>query len=216
MPRRRARPIRLKYMCTGKSRTKARSNFLRTENQELRTDLEKIRINDLARELEVKSKAVIDYLPTIGINDKKSHSSSLDPDQAERVRKHFAAGDEKPTKAKSSASSEAPGIKTKIDLSKISKPGDVLSAIRKQTTEPAPVSPKPAAPAKPPAAPAPSAAKPTVVVKPSAASPAPVPQAPPPRTVLPQTGARPNYAVAPPAAPAAPQKPEIQARREQD
>src|SRR5438270_13461037 len=157
MPRRRARPIRLKYMCTGKSRTKARSNFLRTENQELRTDLEKIRINDLARELEVKSKAVIDYPPTIGINDKKSHSSSLDPDQAERVRKHFAGGDEKPSKAKSSAPAEAPGIKTKIDLSKISKPGDVLSAIRKQTSEPAPAPPRPVAVApKPPAAPTPT------------------------------------------------------------
>ena len=131
--------------------------------------MEKIRINDLARELEIKSKAVIDYLPTIGVNDKKSHSSSLDPDLAERVRKHFAgAGDEKP-KAKSLGSSEPAGIKTKIDLSKISKPGDVLSAIRKQTAEPAPAPPKPAA--KPPAAPAPSAAKPTVVVKPSAATP---------------------------------------------
>ena len=98
--------------------------------------MEKIRINDLARELEVKSKAVIDYLPTIGINDKKSHSSSLDPDQAERVRKHFASGDEKPKASTSSAPAEPAGIKTKIDLSKISKPGDVLSAIRKQTTEP--------------------------------------------------------------------------------
>jgi translation initiation factor IF-2 len=178
--------------------------------------LEKIRINDLARELEVKSKAVIDYLPTIGINDKKSHSSSLDPDQAERVRKHFATGDEKPSKAKSSAPSEAPGIKTKIDLSKISKPGDVLSAIRKQTADPAPAPPGPAAVApKPPAAPTPSAAKPTVVVKPSAATPQPAaPAAPaaPPRTVLPHTGVRPNYAVTPPPAlPVAPPKAEAPA-----
>src|SRR5205807_6903750 len=139
--------------------------------------MDKIRINDLARELEVKSKAVIDYLPTIGIDDKKSHSSSLDPDLAERVRKHFARSDEKPSKAKTSASSEPAGIKTKIDLSKISKPGDVLSAIRKQTVEPPSAPPKPTAPAaKAPAAPAPSAAKPTVVVKPSAATP---PAAPP-------------------------------------
>jgi len=176
--------------------------------------LEKIRINDLARELEVKSKAVIDYLPTIGVNDKKSHSSSLDPDLAERVRKHFAGGDEKP-RAKASVSAEPAGIKTKIDLSKISKPGDVLSAIRKQA-EPAPAPPKPAAAAKPPAAPAPSAAKPTVVVKPSAATPPaapPTPAGPAPKTVLPHTGVRPNYAVAPPA-PAAPQKPDIQASQE--
>jgi len=182
--------------------------------------LEKIRINDLARELEVKSKAVIDYLPTIGINDKKSHSSSLDPDQAERVRKHFATGDEKPKASRSSAPAEPAGIKTKIDLSKISKPGDVLSAIRKQKSDPAPAPPRPAAAApKAPAAPTPSAAKPTVVVKPSAATPQPAaPAAPaaPPRTVLPHTGARPNYAVTPPAAPPKPEPPAIQASREQE
>ncbi len=184
--------------------------------------MEKVRINDLARELEIKSKAVIDYLPTIGVNDKKSHSSSLDPDVAERVRKHFAGGGDDKPKAKSSAPAAEPsGIKTKIDLSKISKPGDVLSAIRKQTAEPPPAPPKPAAPAKAPAAPTPSAAKPTVVVKPSAATPPPAaPSAPatPPRTVLPHTGARPNYAVPPAAAqpPAAPPKPpaDIQASQE--
>jgi translation initiation factor IF-2 len=186
--------------------------------------LEKIRINDLARELEVKSKAVIDYLPTIGIDDKKSHSSSLEPDQAERVRKHFVksgGADEKPKKAASSG--EPGGIKTKIDLSKISKPGDVLSAIRKQTAEPAPAPPKAAAPAKPAAAPAPSAAKPTVVVKPSAATPpaaAPTPAGPAPKTVLPHTGVRPSYAVAPtasaqPGAAVPPKSAEIHASQEQ-
>ncbi len=51
--------------------------------------MSKIRINDLARELEVKSKAILDYLVEIGIEDKKSHSSALDDDQAERVRAHF-------------------------------------------------------------------------------------------------------------------------------
>ena len=57
--------------------------------------MDKIRINDLARELEVKSKAIIDYLPTIGIDDKKSHSSSLDADLVERVRKHFQGESDK-------------------------------------------------------------------------------------------------------------------------
>ena len=33
----------------------------------------KIRINELARELEVKSNVVIDYLAELGIPDKKSH-----------------------------------------------------------------------------------------------------------------------------------------------
>jgi len=50
-----------------------------------------IRINELARELEVKSKAIIDYLPEIDVTDKKSHSSALEDDLADRVRAHFHA-----------------------------------------------------------------------------------------------------------------------------
>ncbi len=51
--------------------------------------MESIRINELARELEVKSKAILDYLSGIGITDKKSHSSALEDADAEKVRKHF-------------------------------------------------------------------------------------------------------------------------------
>src|SRR6266581_3596215 len=51
--------------------------------------MSKIRINDLARELEIKSKAVLDYLQEIDVPDKRSHSSALDDDLAERVRQHF-------------------------------------------------------------------------------------------------------------------------------
>jgi translation initiation factor IF-2 len=40
--------------------------------------MSKIRINDLARELEVKSKAILDSLPEVGITEKKTHSSSLE------------------------------------------------------------------------------------------------------------------------------------------
>ncbi|HEV2615046.1 MAG TPA: translation initiation factor IF-2 [Candidatus Acidoferrales bacterium] len=48
-----------------------------------------IRINELARELEIKAKVLIEYLPEIGIAEKKTHSSSLENEQADRVRKHF-------------------------------------------------------------------------------------------------------------------------------
>ena len=51
----------------------------------------KIRINDLARELEVKSKAILDVLEEVGVTEKKTHSSSIEEDEAERVRKHFSA-----------------------------------------------------------------------------------------------------------------------------
>ncbi len=55
--------------------------------------MESIRINELARELEVKSKAILDYLLEIGVADKKSHSSALDDAIAEKVRAHFRAVD---------------------------------------------------------------------------------------------------------------------------
>src|SRR5262245_6757857 len=48
-----------------------------------------IRINELARELEVKAKVIIDYLPEVGVTEKKTHSSSIDLAAAEKLRKHF-------------------------------------------------------------------------------------------------------------------------------
>ena len=53
-------------------------------------DSNQIRINELARELEVKAKVLIDFLPEIGVTEKKTHSSSLDLEHAELARKHFA------------------------------------------------------------------------------------------------------------------------------
>ena len=48
-----------------------------------------IRINELARELQVKSPAVIEYLVEIGITDKQFHSAVLNDEVADKVRKHF-------------------------------------------------------------------------------------------------------------------------------
>jgi len=50
--------------------------------------MNKVRINDLARELEVKSRPILDALEAIGVSG-KTHSSSIDEDQAERVRAYF-------------------------------------------------------------------------------------------------------------------------------
>jgi len=90
--------------------------------------MSKIRINDLARELEVKSKAILDVLPVVGVKEKKTHSSSIEEHEAEKVRAHFQAAAESQSASKSARASRAEGdeIKTKIDLSHISKPGDVL------------------------------------------------------------------------------------------
>ena len=53
------------------------------------SDANQVRINELARELEIKAKVLIEYLPEIGVTEKKTHSSSLDIEHAELVRKHF-------------------------------------------------------------------------------------------------------------------------------
>ena len=55
------------------------------------TDSNQIRINELARELEVKAKAIIDYLPEAGVTEKKTHSSSIEVAAAVKVREHFRA-----------------------------------------------------------------------------------------------------------------------------
>ena len=65
--------------------------------------MSKIRINDLARELEVKSKTILDLLPEIGITDKRSHSSALEDDEAEKVRVRLKEGEEAPAAVKEPA-----------------------------------------------------------------------------------------------------------------
>ena len=85
----------------------------------------KIRINDLARELEVKSKQILDVLIKVGVTEKKTHSSSVEEDEAEKVRKYFHENSGAPTRHRTGGEEFRP----KIDLSKISKPGDALKAI---------------------------------------------------------------------------------------
>jgi translation initiation factor IF-2 len=140
--------------------------------------MSKVRINDLARELEVKSKAILDALPLVGVTEKKTHSSSLEEHEAEKVRVHIRGASDAPATAGKSARSVRgeDEIKTKIDLSHISRPGDVLKAItqRKEVVAPPvrpvtppPIPPKPAVapPVAKPASPAPP------VVPPSAPAP---------------------------------------------
>src|ERR1700687_468685 len=49
--------------------------------------MKKIRINELARELEVKAHEILDRLPELGVAEKKTHSSSIDEDVAIRLRR---------------------------------------------------------------------------------------------------------------------------------
>ena len=65
--------------------------------------MSKVRINDLARELEVKSKAILDALPLVGVTEKKTHSSSLEEHEAEKVRVHIRGSAEAQTSSARSA-----------------------------------------------------------------------------------------------------------------
>ncbi len=51
--------------------------------------MSKVRINDLARELEVKSRSILDALTAVGVTESKTHSSSIEADEAEKVRGYF-------------------------------------------------------------------------------------------------------------------------------
>src|SRR5450631_3085877 len=94
--------------------------------------MSKVRINDLARELEVKSREILDVLTAVGVTEKKTHSSSLEADEAERVRVHFQRGGRSAPSSTHKVESEP---KPKIDWSRVSKPGDVLKAIQSRNEE---------------------------------------------------------------------------------
>src|SRR5271154_3345391 len=51
--------------------------------------MKKIRINELARDLEIKANLILDKLPDFGVTEKKTHSSSVDEDVAEKLRDFF-------------------------------------------------------------------------------------------------------------------------------
>jgi translation initiation factor IF-2 len=51
--------------------------------------MKKIRINELARELEVKAHEILDLLPELGVTEKKTHSSSIDEDVALKLRRRY-------------------------------------------------------------------------------------------------------------------------------
>src|SRR5215467_12490754 len=95
------------------------------------TDANQVRINELARELEVKAKAIIDLLPGFGVAEKKTHSSSIPVDVAEKVRRTIQG------QAEQDAAAEAA-----VEAEKAAKEAAAKSARLKAAVPPAP----PAAP----------------------------------------------------------------------
>src|SRR5215472_6875650 len=159
------------------------------------SDASQVRINELARELEVKAKAIIDLLPGLGVTEKKTHSSSIPLEVAEKVR-HQLQGTPEPEPVTEAPKAPAP-------------PPQVKPAA------PAAPSHAPAAhpPAVQPAAPHAAAPHAPVVQAHTGTAPAPVkpaaPAAPPSSGGAPVTTPTPAAPVARPAAtaPTAPAKP---------
>lgn len=54
--------------------------------------MSKIRVNELARELEVKPGVILELLPQLGVHEKKTHSSSLDEEVSLELRRRLAEG----------------------------------------------------------------------------------------------------------------------------
>jgi translation initiation factor IF-2 len=153
-------------------------------------DPNQVRINELARELEIKAKVLIEYLPEVGVSEKKTHSSSIDNSHAELVRKHFLG------LAAQEAAAEAEKVKAAAAKSKPSRP-----AAPAQPAAPIAAATAPAARPTPVAAGA-AQARPTGSAAPATAPAATHPTAKPtPAAVKP--GIAPAAASAPPAARAA-------------
>jgi len=178
------------------------------------TDLNQIRINELARELEVKAKAIIDYLPEAGVTEKKTHSSSIEVAAAEKVRQHFrelaeaeAEAEQKVAadKAAKEAAAKAARMKPAVVAPPAPPPAPVIPPHASVAFEPKrPVAPAAIPVEAKPAPPAPAPAKPAIVPPaiPPKTSPAPVPvmAGPPARPTVPTAPATPAPAVAKPPA----------------
>ena len=145
-----------------------------------------VRINELARELEVKAKAIIDLLPGYGVTEKKTHSSSIPEDVAEKVRKNILGQAQAEAAAEAAAKAET-----------AAKEAAARAARMRPATPPVPVSatPGPTVAVKPPASAVPQSAPPVAApvapvarpAVPAGPAPAAAPAAPTPAPAAPKT-----------------------------
>ena len=197
--------------------------------------MKKIRINELARELEVKAHEILERLPELGVTEKKTHSSSIDEDVAIKLRALYGFASPEAEATEEVAEEPTPVAAPPAHEAAPSRPAPVAKA-----PEPVPASAteveekraggeetRPAAPVRPPlatgrpvhpplgppgqAAPTPPA-PPAVVFTPGrpappAARPIPGPAATPPRPGQILSGPRQPLPAAEPARPGAPVPP---------
>jgi translation initiation factor IF-2 len=133
-----------------------------------------IRINELARELEVKAKVIIELLPGFGVAEKKTHSSSIEMDVADKVRSHFRA------QAEAEAAAERAKLEAKAAAEAAARAAKARAA--------APAAQPGVAPAKPGVVPAPP--KPGAPAPPAATRPAVPPAAPGAKPAVPPAAAQ--------------------------
>jgi translation initiation factor IF-2 len=176
--------------------------------------MSKIRINELARELEVKPSRILELLPELGVAEKKTHSSSLDEDIALRVRRllhdngeigdHPAANGE--SGGEPAAVAEAPAAVVAAPPPASGPQSGSAAAQPEPPAEPRAAEPAPAAseiPATPIQAPVRPPLRPPLSAGGSAAAPPPRPAVPPPPAAAGPAGSlRPPLAGIPAARPA--------------
>jgi translation initiation factor IF-2 len=150
-----------------------------------------IRINELARELEVKAKVILEYLPKIGVTENKTHSSSISAEIADKVRQHFRqlaeaeAAEVQAAETQATVRKAAEEAATKAARVPPPSPAEPTAVIPPRpaaptpAVRPAPVTPAPTAPA------APQAVRPAATSVPAPKPATTGPAAQPPRTAPP-------------------------------
>jgi translation initiation factor IF-2 len=124
--------------------------------------MSKIRINELARELEVKPNVILELLPELGVADKKTHSSSLDDDVALELRRRLAGGNGAPYVESEAPPAQAPEAAHAEPAEPVRaqpsarietvRPEPAAEPIKEATIEPAAPSSRPVHPLRPPLA----------------------------------------------------------------
>ncbi|MBI3208716.1 MAG: translation initiation factor IF-2 [Candidatus Solibacter usitatus] len=147
----------------------------------------KIRINELARELEVKPSRIIELLPEYGVEEKKTHSSSIDEDVALKIRRQIlreagrdTGGEEEESTPSAPAVAVAEAVRAE-PLSREVEPAAASTQAAPETTQQDQVSLQPTEPAAERVT-----TRPTIPIRPPLAGVTPVQQTPrdPPRPTI--------------------------------
>jgi translation initiation factor IF-2 len=180
--------------------------------------MNKIRINVLARELEVKAREILDRLPELGITEKMTHSSSIDEDVANQLKRlyGFEVVERAPGSGDGAAMEPEQGAEGHEPEDGIEAEGPAVPAVKPEapkhsapvhaeaTPEPEPerpaAEPAPAAPAHPAPIRPPLAGRPIHPPIGGAAPPRPAPEGPRAPAVPPPAPAAPPPPPTPPAA----------------